>query len=76
MIIYIKVKVKFINLEGGFWGLVDKSGQQYYPVNLPEQLKFEGYEISCGIRHVDSFNSNMWGENVEIISFTTINLIG
>lgn len=75
MITYIKAKVKFINIEGGFWGLETDSGGQYFPINLPEQLKIDNSKISCGIKYVDMFNAYMWGECVEIISFTTIDII-
>ena len=40
----IKGKVVFQNLSGGFWGVVDQSGNEWRPVNMPEQLKLEGKE--------------------------------
>lgn len=63
--------MKFVDLEGGFWGMIDKHGNQFMPVNLPEQLKYEGRSFMITIEPLDVMGMMMWGEPVKIISFTT-----
>ena len=72
MTLYIKAKVVYLDFEGGFWGLIDqKDGQQYYPLNFPQQLKIKNKIISCGIEIMDNVNMVMWGEPVKLTSFET-----
>lgn len=69
----IKGKVVYLNLEGGFWGIVDQSGEQWRPVNMPEQLKAEGKEVEIKAREVEEDMSIfMWGTPVRILSFQTL----
>lgn len=63
--------VKYIELEGGFWGLIDDHGNQYLPLNLPEQLKLNGQTATLSIETLDVMGSMMWGAPVNIVSFTT-----
>lgn len=66
-------KVVYQNLEGGFWGIIDSSGNQYLPVNMPEQLKYEDINVSVVIRPVeDGAGAAMWGRPVYIDSFSTV----
>lgn len=69
----IKGKVVFQNLSGGFWGVVDQAGNEWRPVNMPEQLKLEGREVSLKIEEVEEDMSIfMWGAPVRIVSFQTL----
>jgi len=63
--------MKFVDLEGGFWGMTDSEGNQYMPVNVPEQLKYEGQSFTMTIEPMDVMGMMMWGSPVEILSFTT-----
>jgi len=68
----IKGKVVFQKLEGGCWGIVDTQGREWRPVNMPEQLKYEGREVSLKAREVDEDMSIfMWGTPIRILSFQT-----
>lgn len=69
----IKGTVKFQNLEGGFWGIVDENGVNYRPVNMPEQLKLEGANIQVLAIKDDQMSFIMWGDPIKIISFSTLN---
>ncbi len=64
-------KVKFISLETGFWGIVDNQGNEWRPINMPEQLKKEGKQVSVMVREVDEMSIFMWGTPVRILSFST-----
>lgn len=68
----IKGKATYIELGTGFWGIVTADGQQFQPINMPEQLKYEGQQVECEAQHADVMTMNMWGQTVEIISFKTV----
>lgn len=61
----------YIDLEGGFWGLTSKEGNQYLPMNLPEQLKTKNLVFKVTLEPLDVMGMAMWGIPVNIISFTT-----
>jgi hypothetical protein len=64
--------VTYQQLATGFWGIIDESGREWRPVNMPEQLKQDGKKVTVRIREVDGGMSIfMWGTPVEIESFTT-----
>lgn len=68
-------KVKYMNLGTGFWAIFSRDGQEYRPVNMPEQLKAEGAHVHCTASEVEEEMSIfMWGTPVRIVSFqTTLN---
>lgn len=64
--------VTFQNLETGFWGITDTKGNNYLPVNMPEQLKIDGAKVRCTVRLMeDVVTIAMWGTPVKVISFQT-----
>ncbi|WP_235295686.1 hypothetical protein [Portibacter marinus] len=69
----IEGKAKYINIGTGFWGIIDNNGKEYLPVNMPEQLKFDGENVECRAKKSDAMNIHMWGEPISIISFETVN---
>ena len=69
----IKGTVAYQNLATGFWGIIGDDGQEWRPINMPEQLKFEGKKIRITAVDVEEdFSIFMWGTPVRIISFHTI----
>lgn len=68
----IKGKVVYQKLSGGFWGIVDDNGREWRPVNMPEQLKQEGKQVSLKVKEVEEDMSIfMWGIPVRILTFQT-----
>lgn len=68
----IKGKVVYQNLEMGFWGIEDAKGNQWRPVNMPEQLKHVGKVVEVKARKVkDDMSMVMWGTAIRIVSFET-----
>jgi hypothetical protein len=67
----IKGTVKYIALGTGFWGIIDEKGNEWRPVNMPEQLKKESKSVAVTIREVDDMSIFMWGTAVEIVTFNT-----
>lgn len=71
--IQITGKVFKQNLGVASWGIRDMSGNEYRPVNMPEQLKSEGARVAIRAIEVDEgFSIHMWGTAVRIISFHTL----
>jgi len=69
----INGKVVYQNLEGGFWGIIDDQGNQYLPVNMPEQLKYKDITVSVVVKPIeDGAGTAMWGRPVYIVSFSTV----
>ena len=71
--ISITGKVVYQNLGTGFWGIEDKAGNQWRPVNMPEQLKYEGKEVTVIAKEIEEDMSIfMWGTPVTVVSFSTM----
>jgi len=59
--------VKFINLEGGFYGIVGDTGQKYDPSNLPDKFKKDGMKVRFTAKEKKGAVSfRMWGKIVEL----------
>lgn len=69
----IKGTVVYQNLGMGFWGIEDAKGGQWRPVQMPEQLKYEGKQVEVTARKVkEDASIFMWGTPIEIVSFETM----
>ncbi len=65
--------IKYINLEGGFYGIVGDSGQKLDPVNLKDEFKKDGLRVKFVYSlKKDKMSVHQWGETVEIISVRKI----
>jgi len=66
----IKGKVKYVDLNTGFWSLIDEQGNNYEPVNMPEDMKRDGAIFSVEIKEIkDATSRNMFGIIVKILDF-------
>ncbi len=70
-------KVKFVDLEGGFYGIITEDGHKLLPLNLPDGLKREGTEIWFEAEvEKGAVSTAMWGIPVKLrrvekmVSFT------
>ncbi len=60
--------VKFMDLEGGFFGIITASGEKHDPINLDEDYKIDGLSVSYSYKvHKDMMSIHMWGTIIEII---------
>jgi hypothetical protein len=67
------VEVRWISLEGGFYGLVAEDGRRYLPVNLPEEYKKDGLKIRVrGKIKTDVATIYMWGTPLEIMEIEVL----
>lgn len=60
--------VRYIELEGGFYGLVADDGQKYNPVNLPKEYQKDGLRVKFQVKgKKGAVGIHMWGKIVNII---------
>ncbi len=65
--------IKYVNLEGGFYGIVSDNGQKLDPVNLKNELKKDGLRVKFVYSLKKSgANIHQWGKIIEIISIRKI----
>lgn len=60
--------VRRIDLEGGFYGIVDDLGERYDPSNLPEDFKVDSLRVHYQATLTDKMTTRMWGRPVDIIT--------
>ncbi|MCP1662299.1 MAG: DUF333 domain-containing protein [Methanocalculus sp. MSAO_Arc1] len=59
--------VTYIDLEGGFYGIIADDGREFLPLNLPEDLKVDGTEIVfTGEVREDVITMYMWGTPLQL----------
>ena len=59
--------VTFVDLEGGFYGIIGDDGTQYYPLQLDEQYKTDGLRVAFAYEPVkDIATIQMWGDPVSL----------
>jgi hypothetical protein len=65
--------IKYVNLEGGFYGIVSDNGQKLDPVNLKNEFKKDGLRIKFVYSlKKNGVNIHQWGKIIEIISIRKI----
>ncbi|BDS10298.1 hypothetical protein [Aureispira anguillae] len=69
----IQGTVKYQNLSGGFWGLIDRDGNKWKPVEMPQELQKEGINVEIKAKKVlGGMSIFMWGTTIKILEFTII----
>jgi len=58
--------VKYITIEGGFWGIISDDGKNYDPRNLPAEFKQEGLRVQVEAVVKDGFSIHMWGTIIDV----------
>lgn len=65
--------IKYVNLEGGFYGIVTDNGQKLDPINLKNEFKKDGMRVKFVYSVKKSgLNIHQWGKIIEIISIRKI----
>jgi hypothetical protein len=60
--------VRYVDIEGGFYGIATDEGTKLDPVNLPDAFKQDGTRIRARVERVkDRVSSHMWGALVNIL---------
>lgn len=63
--------ITHLPLATGTYGIIDNQGNEWLPINMPEQLKKDGKKVTVTIQEVDIMSMFMWGTSVRILSFHT-----
>ena len=62
--------VRYLDLEGGFYGIVTDDGKKLDPVNLPPEFQKDGLRIQARVETLpDRVTIRMWGTPVRIVEF-------
>lgn len=64
----VKATVEAVELEGGFWGLIDEEGNQYEVIDMPKEFQQKGLTRTFTIEEVQQISFRMWGQPVRIVS--------
>jgi len=64
--------IQHVDLEGGFYGLVDEEGTKYDPTPLPESLRVDGLQVRFRVQKKDLMTTRMWGTPVEVLEIERI----
>ena len=65
---YTTGTVKYISLEGGFYGIIGDDGEHYDPINLLKEFQVDGKRIMFSYKIRNNLASfHMWGTIIEII---------
>ena len=59
--------IRFVDLEGGFYGIVAEDGTKYDPTPLPDSLQENGVRIRFRVKEKDVMTTRMWGTPVEVV---------
>lgn len=64
---HITGKITYVDLSGGFWGIVGDDGQKYFPSDgIPQTLQKEGLRVKASYTPSQGFSIFMWGKQVDI----------
>ena len=60
--------IVFVDLEGGFYGIIADSGERYFPLNLDQQYKIKDLKVRVeGKVRKNVMTTTMWGTPFEIL---------
>ena len=61
-------EIQYIDLEGGFYGIISDDGEHYDPINLPSEFEENGLRVNFTVKILENQSSiHMWGTVVEIL---------
>ena len=62
-----KGTVELVDLEGGFYGIVDETGNRYDPEHLPESFRKDGLRVRFKpIPSENLMSTRMWGQPIKL----------
>lgn len=68
--------IRFVALEGGFYGLYAQDSTRYNPLNLEDRYRRDGLEVRFRIRlKPDQVTIQMWGTPAEVIEMEPLDVI-
>lgn len=64
--------IQYIDLEGGFFGIVADDGAKYLPINLDEAFQKDGMRVRFEAEPVDVMTIYQWGTPVRLLSIEAL----
>ncbi|MDN7024616.1 hypothetical protein FGU65_06895 [Methanoculleus sp. FWC-SCC1] len=65
--------VTYVDLEGGFYGIVTDGGDRYLPLNLPDHLAADGLRVRfAGTIETDIVTIQQWGTPLQITAIEAL----
>lgn len=65
--------VRYMNLEGGFWGIIADNGQKILPKNLPQEYRKDGLRLSFTAQEITGMMTiQQWGTLSSLSEMTVI----
>ena len=64
--------VRFINLEGGFYGIISDNGNNYLPQNLKDEFKQDSLHVSFKGIITDEPTVQQWGRTIMLTKIEKI----
>jgi hypothetical protein len=69
--------IKYIDIEGGFYGIFSNDGQKYDPLNLPSEFKQDGLNVRFTFRIAkNAMGIHMWGKLIYILEIEIVDTKG
>ena len=66
--------IRYIDLEGGFYGIETDAGEKLDPVNLRTEFEQDGLRVRFRVRMVkEVMTIHQWGSPVEILEMEALN---
>ena len=67
--------VRYVDLEGGFWGLEATTGELYeLQHEMPEEFQKDGMKVEVKLELTQEASFRMWGQTALIIEIRALNL--
>lgn len=72
---WLQVTVKYLSLEGGFYGLLSEKGDKLLPLNLPEKYRVDGTILRVKGQPIKNmFTIQQWGTPFKVIDIELIKI--
>lgn len=64
--------VVYVELEGGFYGIVSDRGERYFPIDLGSSYKVDGMRVKFKYERVNIMTTAMWGVPIKVIEIAEV----
>jgi hypothetical protein len=65
--------VRFIEINGGFWGIIGDDGKNYDPLALDPAFQKEGLRVRFeAVPETDMMSTRMWGTLITLVSIEAV----
>jgi len=72
-VIQIQGIVRYLQFEGGFYGIIGENGDKYKPMHLEPQFEVDGLKVKVRARMVKGVAGiQMWGKPIEVLEIEKI----